>query len=123
MYFSLMRGRVMLTCDSFALVGSTSTPKGGFGSEYTRTLSEGAIKEQKDFFQHKCARKRDYPFNGGLKRVTNYGQPQERTNVYTKLTNLAYELVYWGFELKFLVVSSEIVANLNLVEKLRKRYY
>ena len=31
MYFSLMLGRVMLTCDSFALVGWTSTPKGGFG--------------------------------------------------------------------------------------------
>ena len=30
MYFSLMLGRVMLTCDSFALVGWTSTPKGGF---------------------------------------------------------------------------------------------
>ena len=29
MYFSLMLGRVMLTCDSFALVGWTSTPKGG----------------------------------------------------------------------------------------------
>ena len=31
MYFSLMLGRVMLTCDSFALVGWTSTPKGGSG--------------------------------------------------------------------------------------------
>ena len=30
MYFSLMLGRVMLTCGSFALVGWTSTPKGGF---------------------------------------------------------------------------------------------
>ena len=30
MYFSLMLGRVMLTCDSFALVGWTSTPKGGY---------------------------------------------------------------------------------------------
>ena len=30
MYFSLILGRVMLTCDSFALVGWTSTPKGGF---------------------------------------------------------------------------------------------
>ena len=30
MYFYLMLGRVMLTCDSFALVGWTSTPKGGF---------------------------------------------------------------------------------------------
>ena len=30
MYFSLMLGRVMLTCDSFALVGWASTPKGGF---------------------------------------------------------------------------------------------
>ena len=29
MYFYLMLGRVMLTCDSFALVGWTSTPKGG----------------------------------------------------------------------------------------------
>ena len=29
MYLSLMLGRVMLTCDSFALVGWTSTPKGG----------------------------------------------------------------------------------------------
>ena len=29
MYFSLMLGRVMLACDSFALVGWTSTPKGG----------------------------------------------------------------------------------------------
>ena len=29
MYFSLMLGRVLLTCDSFALVGWTSTPKGG----------------------------------------------------------------------------------------------
>ena len=29
MYFSLMLGRVMLTYDSFALVGWTSTPKGG----------------------------------------------------------------------------------------------
>ena len=28
-YFSLMLDRVMLTCDSFALVGWTSTPKGG----------------------------------------------------------------------------------------------
>ena len=28
-YFSLMLGRVMLTCDSFALVGWTSTHKGG----------------------------------------------------------------------------------------------
>ena len=28
-YFSLMLGRVMLTCDSVALVGWTSTPKGG----------------------------------------------------------------------------------------------
>ena len=28
MYFYLMLGRVMLTCDSFALVGWTSTPKG-----------------------------------------------------------------------------------------------
>ena len=31
MYFYLMLGRVMLTCDSFALVGWTSTPKGGLG--------------------------------------------------------------------------------------------
>ena len=30
MYFYLMLGRVMLTCASFALVGWTSTPKGGF---------------------------------------------------------------------------------------------
>ena len=30
MYFSLMLGNVMLTCDSFALVGWTFTPKGGF---------------------------------------------------------------------------------------------
>ena len=29
MYFSLMLGRVLLTCDSFALVAWTSTPKGG----------------------------------------------------------------------------------------------
>ena len=29
MYFHLMRGRVMLIYDSFALVGWTSTPKGG----------------------------------------------------------------------------------------------
>ena len=29
MYLSLMPGRVMVTCDSFALVGCTSTPKGG----------------------------------------------------------------------------------------------
>ena len=29
MYLSLMLRRVMLTCDSFALVGWTSTPKGG----------------------------------------------------------------------------------------------
>ena len=29
MYFYLMLGRVMLTCDSVALVGWTSTPKGG----------------------------------------------------------------------------------------------
>ena len=30
MYFSLMLGRVILTCDSFASVGWTSTPKGGY---------------------------------------------------------------------------------------------
>ena len=30
MYFYLMLGRVMLTCDSFALIGWTSTPKGGY---------------------------------------------------------------------------------------------
>ena len=39
MYFSLMLGRVMLTCDSFALVGWTATPKGGFrdtGSAFGR---------------------------------------------------------------------------------------
>ena len=35
MYFNLMLGRVMLTCDSFALVGWTSTPKGGLYSEHT----------------------------------------------------------------------------------------
>ena len=29
-YFSLMLDRVMLTCDSFVLVGWTSTPKGGY---------------------------------------------------------------------------------------------
>ena len=42
MYFSLMLGRVMLTCDSFALVGWTSTPKGGFTCEnplFTRCFS------------------------------------------------------------------------------------
>ena len=37
MYFSLMLGRVMLTCDSFALVGWTSTPKGGLGSNVFKT--------------------------------------------------------------------------------------
>ena len=37
MYFSLMLGRVMLTCDSFALVGWTSTPKGGL-SCYDHTI-------------------------------------------------------------------------------------
>ena len=36
MYFSLMLGRVMLTCDSFALVGWASTPKGGFRSSQWR---------------------------------------------------------------------------------------
>ena len=33
MYFSLMLGRVMLTCDSFALIGWTSTPKGGLTTQ------------------------------------------------------------------------------------------
>ena len=32
MYFSLMLGRVMLTCDAFALVGWTSTPKCGLSA-------------------------------------------------------------------------------------------
>ena len=44
MYFSLMLGRVMLTCDSFALVGWTSTPKGGLinkgeGNIYTKKVN------------------------------------------------------------------------------------
>ena len=30
-----------------------------FGSEYTRTLSEGAIEEQESFCQHKCVRRQD----------------------------------------------------------------
>ena len=36
MYVSLMRGRVMLTCDSFALVGWTSTPEGGYLQGFIR---------------------------------------------------------------------------------------
>ena len=34
MYFCLMLGRVMLTCDSFALVGWTSTPEGGYAETH-----------------------------------------------------------------------------------------
>ena len=52
MYFSLMFGRVMLTCDSFALVGWTSTPKGGLG-ELTEmqqtTLLQWASKHLDEF--------------------------------------------------------------------------
>ena len=47
MYFSLMLGRVMLTCDSFALVGWTSTPKGGLLQicyKARRNTVEGAYK-------------------------------------------------------------------------------
>ena len=36
MYSYLMLGRVMLTCDYFALIGWTSTPKGGFSLSQDR---------------------------------------------------------------------------------------
>ena len=39
-YFSLMLDRVMLTCDSFALVGWTSTPKGGFSWLYCKLTTK-----------------------------------------------------------------------------------
>ena len=43
MYFYLMLGRVMLTCDSFSLVGWTSTPKGG---QYAKGLISDHAQEQ-----------------------------------------------------------------------------
>ena len=45
MYFSLMLGRVMLTCDSFALVGWTSTPKGGLLKNGIKKNAHGARVE------------------------------------------------------------------------------
>ena len=41
--------RVMLTCDSFALVGWTSTPKGGLPREFTMNISEGQNHFRKAF--------------------------------------------------------------------------
>ena len=50
MYFSLMLGRVMLTCDTFVFVFSSSTPKGGYRSQpYACFHIENNISNNSDF--------------------------------------------------------------------------
>ena len=70
MYLFLMLGRVMLTCDSFSLVGWTSTPKGGFSGQ---SLVEQAEFETSKFHSQKSTQRHGSSYASGTSKGKGAG--------------------------------------------------